>query len=265
MPTVFDGQFVRLERDDARRIGVIRLDRPPMNALSLAMWEEIGLASDAATADDAIGAVVIWGGPKVFAAGADIKEFPGWTADIAATRAATLQDGLQRLAQLSKPTIAAVNGYALGGGCEVSLACDFRFAAADAKFGQPEILLGLIPGGGGTQRLPRLVGASVAKELIFSGRLVDADEALAIGLVTATYPAKDVFDAACDRAAVYARGPRAMRFAKAAIDEGLDLSLESGLQRESSLFVAALQTHDAAVGIDSFIANGPGKAQFTGA
>jgi enoyl-CoA hydratase/carnithine racemase len=162
------------------------------------------------------------------------------------------------------PTIAAINGYALGGGCELALACDFRFAADNAKMGQPEILLGIIPGAGGTQRLPRLIGLSKAKELVFSGRMVDMVEAERIGLVDAVLPADDVYEQALDAAARYAAGPYALRLAKQAIEEGTELPLEQALQRERSLFAACFATEDARTGIASFIENGPGKASFSG-
>lgn len=257
------GEFVRLEVDGERRVGTIRIDRPPMNALSSQVFRELIEVTDEAGARDDVGAVVVWGGPKIFAAGADIKEFPNWSYhDVVSQVGANLQRALDLLARLPKVTIAAVNGYALGGGCELALACDFRFVADNAKLGQPEILLGLIPGAGGTQRLPRLVGLSRAKELIFSGRMVDATEALRIGLADEVHPADDVYPKAVEAAARYARGPFALRLAKRAIDDGTEMPLDQGLRLERSLFAECFTTEDARIGIESFIANGPGKATF---
>jgi enoyl-CoA hydratase/carnithine racemase len=258
------GEFVRLEVDAERRVGTIRLDRPPMNAISHQVWRELEwCAAEAAERDD-VGAVVVWGGPKVFAAGADIKEMPGQGfADVEAT-GAVLQSSMDTLARVPKVTIAAINGYALGGGCEVALACDFRFAADNAKLGQPEVLLGLIPGAGATQRLPRLIGVSRAKDLILSGRMVDMSEAERIGLVDQVHPADDVYAAAVVAAERYTDAPFALRLAKRAIDEGLELPIDQGLRLERSLFAASFSTEDARIGIDSFIEHGPGKARFTG-
>jgi enoyl-CoA hydratase/carnithine racemase len=160
--------------------------------------------------------------------------------------------------------IAAVTGYALGGGCELALAADFRVSADNARFGQPEILLGIIPGMGGTQRLPRLVGPAKAKDLIFTGRFVDAQEALEIGLVDAVVPPADVYGAARAMAEKFAKGPAlALAAAKAAIDSGLDGDLTSGLRLESHLFASVFATEDSRIGIASFVEHGPGKAVFT--
>jgi enoyl-CoA hydratase len=214
----------------------------------------------------------VTGGPKVFAAGADISEFaerggeepfaispPDRVADIGGA----FLRALDAVAAIPCPTIAAVSGVALGGGCELALACDFRVAGDRTRFGQPEILLGIIPGGGGTQRLPRLVGVARAKEIIFSGRTVDADEALAIGLADRVVPADAVLDTALDWAATFAAGPRhGLALAKAAIDEGIAQSLEEGLRTEQARFVQSFTTPDAAVGVRSFLAEGPGKAVF---
>ena len=258
------GEFVRLEVDADRRVGTIRLDRPPMNAISHQVWREIGECAAEVADHDGVGAVVVWGGPKVFAAGADIKEFPARDYQAVERTGGLLQDSLTTLARIPKVTIAAINGYALGGGCEVALACDFRFAADNAKLGQPEMLLGLIPGAGGTQRLPRLVGLSRAKELIFSGRMVDMVEGERIGLVDHVYPADDVYALAVTAAERYAAGPFALRLAKRAIDDGTQLPIDQGLRIERSLFAECFGTDDARVGISSFLESGPGKADFTG-
>ncbi|HET7801829.1 MAG TPA: enoyl-CoA hydratase/isomerase family protein, partial [Humibacillus xanthopallidus] len=173
------GEFVRLEVEDG--VGTIRLDRPKMNALNVQVQEEIRAAAQEATARTDVKAVIVYGGERVFAAGADIKEMQAMSYTDMVERSGPLMSSISAVARIPKPVIAAITGYALGGGCELALACDFRVVADDAKLGQPEILLGIIPGAGGTQRLSRLVGASRAKEIIFSGRFVDAQEALAIG------------------------------------------------------------------------------------
>ena len=257
------GEFVRLEVDEASRVGTIRLDRPPVNALNAQIQDELREAAAEAGRDERVGAVVLWGGEKVFAAGADVKEMSGrGFADIS-TRATDLADACGALAAIPKVVIAAVNGYALGGGCEVALTADFRFAAEDAKFGQPEILLGLIPGAGGTQRLPRLVGPSRAKEMVYSGRFYDAAECRAMGLVDQVHPAAEVYRRAREAAAGYAKGPGlALRAAKQVIDSGLEVGLDAGLLLERQAFHAMFATEDAAGGMASFVANGPGKATF---
>jgi enoyl-CoA hydratase len=183
------GEFVRLEVEEASRVGTIRLDRPSVNALNAQVQEELLEAAEAAGRDERVGAVVLWGGEKVFAAGADIKEMSGRGFGDISSSAVSLGDACTAMARIPKVVIAAVTGYALGGGCELALTADFRFAAEDARFGQPEILLGLIPGAGGTQRLPRLVGPARAKEMIYSGRFYDAAECQAMGLVDQVPPA----------------------------------------------------------------------------
>ena len=257
------GEFVEVEVDGG--IGTIRLDRPPMNALNAQVQSELHAAAVEASARTDVRAVVIYGGEKVFAAGADIKEMV--TADYAAMveRAAPLQAAFDALARIPKPTVAAVTGYALGGGCELALTADFRVCGDNAKLGQPEILLGIIPGAGGTQRLPRLIGAARAKDLVYSGRFVGAEEALAIGLVDKVVGPDDVYTAAVELVGRYVNGPAlALRAAKAAIDGGLDGDLASGLRLETQLFTGLFATEDRAIGMTSFVENGPGKAQFVG-
>jgi len=249
----------------ADRVATIRLDRPPMNALNTQVQEQIRAAAAEATERADVRAVVLYGGEKLFAAGADIKEMVGMTYSDMASRAGALTACLDAVAQIPKPVIAAVTGYALGGGCELALTADFRVAAEDAKLGQPEILLGIIPGAGGTQRLGRLVGPSVAKDIIFSGRFVGAAEAREIGLVNKVVPADEVYATALEWARTFADGPAvALRAAKAAIDGGLDGDLASGLKLESYLFAALFATEDRTIGMTSFIENGPGKAKFVG-
>jgi enoyl-CoA hydratase/carnithine racemase len=255
------GEFVRLETADG--IGTIRLDRPPMNALNIQIQEELREVARQVTADEAIRAVVVYGGEKVFAAGADIKEMSGMGYVAMAARAADLSSAFASVAAIPKPVVAAITGYALGGGCELALACDWRIAAEDAKLGQPEINLGVIPGAGGTQRLTRLVGPARAKDICMSGRFVDAAEALAVGLVDKVVPAAEVYEAAVAYVSRYTAGPaQALRAAKLAIDGGLDMALASGLAWESQLFAALFATEDKAEGMAAFVEKR--KPKFTG-
>ena len=254
-------ELVRVEIED--RVATIRLDRPPMNAINSTVQEELRAAADQVTQDQDVRAVIVYGGEKVFAAGADVKEFAGQDHAHLMRDAPRIMSAIDSIARIPKPVIAAVAGFALGGGCELALAADFRVAADNAKLGQPEILLGIIPGMGGTQRLPRLIGPAKAKDLILTGRFVDAQEALEIGLVDAVVPAEQVYGTARAMAAKFAKGPAlAIAAAKAAIDGGLDTDLANGLRLESHLFASVFATADAATGMRSFVENGPGKAVF---
>ncbi|TCO21342.1 enoyl-CoA hydratase/carnithine racemase [Kribbella steppae] len=257
------GEFVNLTVSDG--VGTIRLDRPKMNALNVQVQEEIRAAAVEATANDEVRAVVIYGGEKVFAAGADIKEMADMSYADMVKRSGPLQSSLSAVAAIPKPTVAAITGYALGGGCELALCADYRIAAEDAKLGQPEILLGIIPGAGGTQRLSRLIGASKAKDLIYTGRFVDAAESLSLGLVDKVVPAAEVYDAAVAWASQFSGGAAlALRAAKEAIDSGLGVDLQTGLEIERQQFAALFATEDRAIGMKSFVENGPGKAEFKG-
>ena len=243
--------LVRVERREDG-VAVVTLDNPKVNALSQELLNELGEVF-ATLGDDLPGAVVVTGGDRLFAAGADVTQF---SAERAADIAATFHRVLDAVAAFSRPTIAAISGYALGGGCELAMACDFRIASEKAVFGQPEILLGIIPGGGGTQRLPRLVGTSRAKDLVFTGRQVKAEEALAIGLADEVVAADDLHARALAFAALLAAGPvQAIALAKAAID---------GTTTEQQAFADVFQTEDASIGVQSFLEHGPGKALFTG-
>jgi enoyl-CoA hydratase/carnithine racemase len=258
------GEFVRLEVADG--VGTIRLDRPKMNAISFQVQEELAAVAQETTERDDVRAVVVYGGERLFAAGNDVKEMADLTYVDMARRARGVQAATTAVAQIPKPVVAAVTGYALGGGCELALAADFRIAADNAALGQPEVLLGIIPGAGGTQRLPRLIGPSKAKDLIFTGRFVKADEALAIGLVDKVVPAESVYDEAVAWAKQFVNAaPYALRVAKAAIDRGLEVDLETGLQIEQMAFAEVFGTQDGAIGMKSFVENGPGKAEFKGA
>jgi enoyl-CoA hydratase len=252
---------VRIEIDGP--VATIRLDRPPMNAIDSVVQESLRGAAEEVSRDDAVRAVILYGGEKVFAAGADVKEFADQDHAYMLRDAGRVMSAIDAVARIPKPVIAAVTGYALGGGCELAMTADFRVSADNAKWGQPEVLLGLIPGMGGTQRLPRLVGPSKAKDLIYTGRFVDAGEALEIGLVDAVVPAADVYDTATRMAQKFAKGPAlALAAAKAAIDGGLDTDLATGLRLESHLFASMFATEDRTTGIRSFLENGPGKAVF---
>jgi len=246
------GDLVRLEVDEG--VGTIRLDRPPMNALDGALTADLRAATAEATRREDVGAVVLYGGDGVFAAGADIGMMAELSPEAAKPIIGNLQEVLDLVEEIPKVTIAAITGYALGGGLELALCADFRFAAEDAKLGQPEIQLGVIPGAGGTQRLPRLVGPARAKELIYSGRHVGADEALRIGLVEAVHPAGDVYVHAFDAARRYAAGPRsALRAAKIAVDWGARGDVRTGLVLERELFCDLFSTRDQREGMRAFL------------
>lgn len=257
------GELVRVE-DTGAGVATIRLDRPKMNALNDQVVAELAAATaELAEAAD-VRAVVVWGGPKIFAAGADIGGFTGLGPAGGRALSASINDALLALENLPQITVSAVTGYALGGGMELAMATDFRVAADDAVFGQPEILLGIIPGGGGTQRLPRLVGVTRAKEIIYTGRHIPAGEALDIGLASAVHPAASLYDAACELAASYATGPAALTMAKRAIADSLDFGIGEGLEREAVHFGDCFATEDARTGVASFLEKGPGKAVFAG-
>jgi enoyl-CoA hydratase/carnithine racemase len=256
-----DATLVHLERRDDG-VAVVRLDNPKVNALSTALLGQLEAVARSLT-DDPPGAVVVTGGDRIFAAGADIGEFDG-PEEGRAVGAAFLR-ALDAVAAIPRCVVAAVSGYALGGGCELALACDLRIASERARFGLPEILLGIIPGGGGTQRLARLVGPAKAKQLILTGRQVDAAEALAMGLVDEVVPPEQLHDRALALAAELASGAVvAQGLAKRAIDEGLQGSLADGLALEQRLFAQVFETEDARIGIASFREHGPGKARFVG-
>jgi len=258
-----EAEFVRLEVADG--VGTIRLDRPKMNAISVQVQAELRAAAAEATEREDVKAVVVYGGERVFAAGNDVKEMAGLSYAEMVTLSSSVQSAVTAIARIPKPVVAAVTGYALGGGCELALAADVRIAADDATFGQPEILLGIIPGAGGTQRLSRLVGPSRAKDIIFTGRFVKADEALAIGLADRLVPAADVYTEAVAWAGQFtAAASYAVRAAKEAIDRGLEVDLDTGLEIERLQFAGVFATEDRTIGMTSFVENGPGKARFVG-
>jgi enoyl-CoA hydratase/carnithine racemase len=257
------GEFVNLEVDGG--IGTIRLDRPPVNALNQQVQAEIQAAATEATARADVRAVIVYGGQKSFAAGVDIKEMAELGYAEMAERVHRMAAAFLAVAGIPKPTVAAVTGYALGGGLELALCCDRRVVGDNVKLGQPEILLGVIPGAGGTQRLARLVGPAKAKDIVYTGRYLKSDEALAIGLADEVVAPDDVYGAARTWAQQFVNGPaRALASAKAAIDGGLDGDLTNGLRLEAHLFAALFATEDQKSGMRSFIENGPGKATFSG-
>jgi enoyl-CoA hydratase/carnithine racemase len=246
-------------------VATIRLNRPPMNALNSQLVAELSAAAAQVSADPEIRAVIVYGGEKVFAAGADIKEMAGAGFSQMTVTGRRLQDALTAIARIPKPVVAAITGYALGGGLELALAADFRVVGESAQVGQPEILLGVIPGAGGTQRLPRLVGPARAKDIVFTGRFVGAAEALNIGLADRVVPDADVYTAARKLMSRYATGPAlAIAAAKQAIDQGLDVDLDTGLEIERLNFAGLFTTEDQSTGMASFLEHGPGKATFAG-
>ncbi len=255
--------LVRLEVEGG--IGTIHLERPPVNALNFEIQDGLHAAATELTGRRDVSAIIVYGGEKVFAAGADVKEMQTMSYTDMVDRSAALQAAFTAIARIPKPTVAAITGYALGAGCELALACDFRVAADNARLGQPEVLLGVLPGAGGTQRLSRLIGAARAKDMIFSGRFVSAQEALTIGLVDEVVAPEEVYAAALRRVQRYVGGPAyAIRAAKEAIDRGLEVDLETGLEIERMQFAGVFATRDRAIGMASFAEHGPGKATFEG-
>jgi enoyl-CoA hydratase/carnithine racemase len=260
---VLAGELTRVELDGG--VATLRLDRPPVNALNLAMQREILTAARWIAEASEVRAVVIHGGERMFAAGADIKEMAAMSYQDMEAGSKLLQDSFNAVAAIPCPVIAAVTGYALGGGCELALSADLRVAGTRAKLGQPEVLLGVIPGLGGSQRLPRLIGPSRAKDLIFTGRYVAADEALAMGLVDRVVDDAEVLATALELAGQLAAGaPLALAAAKRAINLGLEVDVATGCQIERLEFAGLFATEDRSTGMASFLAEGPGKAVFTG-
>jgi enoyl-CoA hydratase len=257
------GEFVRLEIDGA--VGVIRLDRPPVNALNTVIHRELREVAEQVSQNREIRAVVLYGGTKAFCGGADIKEMADLHPGEIAVVGKGLNDAVTAVARLPQPVIAAVSGYALGGGCELALAADIRIVAENAVLGLPEITLGVIPGAGGTQRLPRLIGASRAKEMIFTGRSVKGVEAVDIGLANRAVAPEQLLSEAMELARRLAAGATAaLTAAKRAIDDGLDGPLAAGLELEAERFTELFATEDQKTGMSSFLERGPGKATFVG-
>ena len=249
-----DWRMIHLEHDGP--LAIVTLTNPPLNVLHPRMVAELdACCTRLATDADVVVAIVTGQGERAFCAGFDIKEFPSLMEPGAAERLTrALHASLHKLAHLGKPTIAAVNGLALGGGLELSMACDLRIVAANAQMGQPEIKLGLLPGAGGTQRLPRLVGAGMAKELMYVGDPISAEEAYRIGLVNRVVPAGEALAVARQMGQTIAgMAGVALRYIQEAVDRGLDTTLDAGLQIEADLFAKVFQTEDVREGVDAFI------------
>jgi enoyl-CoA hydratase/carnithine racemase len=249
-------ELVHLEVDDG--VGIVRLDSPPANAISLQLSIDLLSALEEAGSRDDVGALVLWGGPKLFAAGADIKEMVDHGPDEIREQVTKLGDACELLEATPKVSIAAITGFALGGGFELALACDLRYAADDAKVGQPEVQIGVIPGAGGTQRMTWLAGAGVSRDLSYTGRQVDAEEAKALRLVERVLPADRVFEQAVEDARAFAKGPRrALASAKEAILAAVRTPGPASIAREKELFIALFGGDDQREGMRAFIEKRP--------
>jgi enoyl-CoA hydratase/carnithine racemase len=246
------GDFVSLEVDDG--VGIVRIDRPPANVIDLQLSTELGTAIEEAAGRDDVGALVVWGGERIFAAGADIKQMVNWGPDEVRPTVDALGGASDLLEEIPKISIAAVNGYALGGGLELALGADLRYLGDDATVGQPEIRIGVIPGAGGTHRLTRSIGVGPTRDLLYTGRSVAADEALALGIADRVLPAAEAFPTAVEVARVFAKGPRrALAAAKAAIRAALDEPGSPAIARERSLFVELFGSPDQREGMQAFL------------
>ena len=245
------GEFVRIDTEGG--VATIRIDRPPANVLARPVSLELSEVARTVAGDEAVRAVVVWGGERIFAAGADIKDMVGYGPDEVASDVGALEQACRDIEAIPKVTIAAINGVALGGGLEAALSCDFRFVAEDSRLGLPEIKLGIIPGSGGTQRLPRLVGLAKARHLILTGRQVDAAEVLAIGLVDRVAAPDEVYRVAVDEGRAFAAGPSLAYAAAKRASAAADRPLEEGLRVEREAFVALFATRDQEEGMRAFL------------
>ena len=243
------------------RIAVVKVNRPEaLNALNATVLDELSDIFGEIDADDSIGIAILTGEGRAFVAGADIAAMKEMSALEGRAFMIRGQAVMQKIETLSKPVIAAVNGFALGGGCELAMACDFRFASEKAKFGQPEVNLGIIPGFGGTQRLPRLVGKGMAKMLIFSAEMIGAEEAKAIGLCEKVFPPEDLL-AETEKFAelILSKAPIAVRLAKAAINNGVNVDLPTGVNFEAEACVAPFGSEDRTEGMGAFLEKRPAE------
>jgi len=248
--------FQNLRYETKNKIAYITIDRPKvLNALSMAVMEELRRAFDAAKDNPEVRVVILTGaGEKAFVAGADISELGQQTPIAAKEYTHRGQAVLDAIENLGKPVIACINGFALGGGCELALACTMRLASEHAKLGQPEVKLGLMPGYGGTQRLPRLVGKGVAQQLVLTGEMIYAAEALRIGLVNEVVPAAELIPRAEAIAAkIIGNAPLAVQYAMEAVNRGLDMTLAEGLYLEATLFAVCCTTEDKTEGTRAFL------------
>ena len=241
--------------DKKERIATITLNRPPMNPLNRQMYEELGQVAEELNADPEVKAVIITGaGEKAFAAGLDVKEVEGKSVTEMKDFQAFSRDASAQAAAIEKPVIAAINGLALGGGLELALCCDLRIASEGARFGQTEINLGLIPGGGATQRLPRLIGAARAKELLFTGEMFDAQTALGMGLVNKVVPPDKLMEEVTALATTIAAKPAvALKMIKHAVDHGINMDLNSALAFEGECFILSYTSEDGREGLRAFV------------
>lgn len=252
------------KREGFRDIALVTFDRPPVNAIDGQAKEALIALSAALSANRNVGAVVLYG-RRNFAAGDDIKEMAGAQRDFALQDLERISDAVAAVAAIPVPVVAAVVGFALGGGCEIAAAADFRITAVDATWGLPEVRLGLIPGGGGTQRIPRLVGVQRAKRMIYLGESIDGITAVEWGLADQAVAPDEVLGCATELARQLAdQAPLAIRASKQAIDAALDVDLASGLRLERSLFAGVFASNDAEAGLSSFVEKGRGKATFLG-
>lgn len=258
------GEFVTLEAATAPGVATIRLDRPKVNAINRQMLVEIIEICGEVEDQTDIRAIVVTGGERIFAAGADITDFPKFDYAAALEFSQNFNGAALAIENLPQVTIAAINGFALGGGLELALATDFRIAATDSRLGMPEIQLGIIPGGGGTQRISRLAGITIAKDLVYTGRHMRADEALATGVISSIHEPDEVQAAAIEWAKTFAAGPASLRIAKRVMLAGLSLSLEDAAALEAEGFAESFETEDKVVGVASFMESGPGNAKFSG-
>ncbi|HTG47318.1 MAG TPA: enoyl-CoA hydratase/isomerase family protein [Actinomycetota bacterium] len=246
------GEFVRSEVDDG--VAVIRLDRPPANAIDLQVGIELQEAIRGAEEADEVGALVVWGGPKIFAAGADVRAMATWSGEEVRPSVDALGDACDLLERIPKVSIAAVRGYALGGGLELALGCDLRYLGEGAVVGQPEIRLGVIPGAGGTQRLNQLIGPGLTRRLVYGGEQLDAHAAQRLGIAERVLPDEEVLAAAIADARAFARGPRqALTAAKRAIRAAIDSPGPDGIRRERELFLDLFGTPDQREGMRAFL------------
>jgi enoyl-CoA hydratase/carnithine racemase len=260
----YDYDLVKVDMRDA--VATMTLNRPPLNPMSVQLFTQIGLCARELDLDDQVRAVVVTGGDEHFSAGADISEMVDAGAIEVSRFIRIVQGSFCAVEDILKPTIAAINGFAFGGGCELAICCDFRFAHESALIGQPEIMLGVIPGAGGCNRLPRLIGPALAKEMIYTGRAYKARQCLEMGLIQKVVGEEvSVIEEAQKVAARYARGPAvALAMAKQVINKGMECSIEEGLINEAHGISLCFASEDQRIGMRTFLEKGPGKAEFVG-
>ncbi|MFC0558346.1 enoyl-CoA hydratase/isomerase family protein [Halalkalibacter alkalisediminis] len=249
---------------DENHVATVYLNRPPYNPLNTQLYQELANLFEELEKDPLVRAIIITGkGDRAFAAGADINEMMNLNGAEMLEMSRVSRAAYDKVEAINKPVIAAVNGLALGGGCELALACDFRICSSNTKFGLPEINLGIIPGGGGTQRLPRLIGHSKAKELLYFGEMIDSERAVEVGLVNKSVELEDLLTEATNWAEKLAGKPSiAMQMLKKSINQGTSVDLKSGLDLEAACFGNAFASEDRKEGMQSFVDKR--KPQFTG-